>query len=181
MANCLLIPFDEKIVEERFWDDEMWDAYVPEGFISDFVLNRRGWETPTKFCIWTGLFIISAIIKREGLLKWGSGKMFPNLFVFIVAPHAINAKTSAINFGVNKILTKLPDYIKDPVTKEKKNFDILTSTTPEAMFKVMSEAIRYSNIVKDGKIYKIKTGSELCMVTSELATFLGRQQYNRPL
>lgn len=177
------IPFDDTKVK-KFWPDEDWDKLLPSpGFITDFVLSTRGLTTPTKFCIWTALFIISSVVRRDAELDWRPLRFFPNLYIFLVGPPNFTGKSTIIdNYAEQYLLTTFHKHIKDPIERERKKIhNIVTSScTPEALFNMLSKQVIHPRDV-NGKMRDITIGAECCIVVGELSTFLGRQQYNAGL
>lgn len=174
------IPYDEDKIEGKFWVSETWEVNIPpKGFVTDFVLATRGFSTPTKFCTWTALFLLSSVLKRDAELDWKPLKLYPNLFIFIVAPPYFYGKSSALNWSTEEILSKFHNYIKDPVIRVKRKITNLlhSKTTPQGLFKLLTPT---KQIVKDvnGKHDSIDLGSNVTAVVSELATFLGKRQFN---
>jgi len=172
-------PFKEKSVC-KFWEAEAWDKNLPQaGFVTDFVLATRGFLTPTKFCAWTALFLLSSVLKRDVELDWGPLSLYPNLFVFIIAPPAFCAKSSAMNWGTQNILMKFHEKIADPVIREKKKIRniILGSATPEALYQLLKPTTKNVRDL-DGVLTEVDHGSNVTVIISELATFLGKKNYN---
>ena len=176
------IPFDEREVKQ-FWEYEDWDKLLPSpGFITDFVLATRGLTTPTKFCIWSALFTISSVVRRDAELDWKPLRFFPNLYVFLVGPPCFTGKSTIIDHYVDKLLTSFHKHIKDPIEREKKKIrnKITSSCTPEALINGLARRVIHPRDAK-GTMQDVKIGSECCIVTGELSTFLGKQQYNAGL
>jgi hypothetical protein len=172
-------PFDEDLIKNKFWEREEWDENIPSpGFISDFLLTLRGIETPTKFQVWTALSVLSSVLKRDAWLEWHPRKFFANLYVFIVAPPAVCAKTTAISWADSALLPEFHKLIEDPVLQAKKRLRISrTKITPEGLFKFLEP--RKANVfVEKTKSIPVELDSQGCFIVGELATFLGKQQYN---
>jgi hypothetical protein len=172
------IPFDESKIADKFWPSDPWDVNLPHaGFITDFILTLRGIKTPTKYQVWSALWLLSSLIKREARLEWGPLTFFFNLFVFLVGPPAIG-KTTAIDWADENLLKK--DFalrFEDRLLAEKKMPKIIHSKgTAEGIFQFLMEEGK-SVEVTPGRFVKYKA-SNVAILTGELATFLGRQQYN---
>lgn len=180
-----MTPFKETDVTNKFWSPEDWDIHLPSpGFVTDFVLATRGFNTPTKFCAWTALFLISSVLKRDTEMDWGGMlKLYPNLFIFFVAPPALCAKSSVVNWGADEILRGYHEYILDPILKEKKTlYNIIAgSASPEGLFK--SLAPRRSKTIQglNGEFETVTHGSNATVIISELSNFLGKSQYKQEL
>lgn len=57
------------------------------------------WEPPAVFNTWVGLSVLSAATQRRVYLDEGNAKMYPNLFVVLVAPSGVG-KTTAMRVGM---------------------------------------------------------------------------------
>ncbi len=57
------------------------------------------WEPPAVFNTWVGLSVLSAATQRRVFLDEGNSKLYPNLFVVLVAPSGVG-KTSAMREAV---------------------------------------------------------------------------------
>lgn len=179
-----MTPYKETDIKNKFWTPEEWEKNLPSpGFVTDFVLATRGFNTPTKFCAWTALFLISSVLKRHTELDWGMLKFYANLFVFFVAPPALCAKSTVVNWATDQLLRDFHTYIEDPVVQEMKKLHnlIVGSATPEGLFRLLSmrKKCRVKNVF--GESIPINHGSNVTIVISELSTFLGKSQYKQGL
>jgi len=164
---------------DKFWKEEEWDANLPNpGFITDFVYTNRGIESPTSFCVWTALGIISAALRRNAWLDWHPNKLFANLYLSLVSEPRICAKSTIINYGA-KVLSTTTDYLADSFSKRfyKVRF-MRNKATPEGLFDAMAP-IKLTPKRADGSAGQpFDLGSQICIVAPELSTFLGKQKYN---
>ena len=170
------IPFDESKIEDRFWiGEEEWDVNLPSpGFITDFLLSFRGIESCTKYQVWSAFHAISAILKRDVQFAWGPLEFFLNLYVFLVGPPSV--KKSSIIRWTEVIVTKAVELIEDPYWKARKEVHSLhTKSTPEGLFLFLKPRTALNGT----KVENI--GSTGSIISSEVSTFLGRQQYNTGL
>lgn len=172
------VPYDEDKIQNKFWEGEEWDKNLPpKGFITDFVLATRGMETPTIFSAWSALYLISCMAKRDAWLKWYPNKFFGNLYIVFVAPPRVCAKSTALRFGEEKVLLNAYKYLPKEHELRKRIKIIHSKATSESLREWLKPEHR---TVKVGK-KDFKTlffGSEIAFFISELATFLGKQQYN---
>lgn len=169
-------PFDDSRLTDKFWTPEPWDSNIPSpGFISDFVLAFRGIEACTKYQVWAVLHAISALLKRDTWLEWGPlGRFYLNLYVFLVGPPS--TKKSSVVLRAEEILEAVPKHLYDEIEVIRKTPNLLHSkATPEALMKFLAPSKRRKN----GQ--DIDLGSNGTIAASELATFLGKQQYNTGL
>lgn len=172
--------FDPEAVENKFWTEEEWDQYIPEsGWLSDFVLANRGIETPTSFCLWTGISTISNVLKRDAWLQWVPRGLYPNFYILMVGPPKTGKTTIALYS--DDLLRRMIDYFPTERLKIQKRVNMFRSRiTPEAIVRVLDPKEEpYQE--KDGKVGMFKHGSEAAFLVSELSSFLGRQNYNEGL
>lgn len=164
--------------------------YVPEeddrmlptkGFITDFVEAMRGAEVPTLFCLWTGLWVLSTASARLVSMDWLPDEpLYPNLYVFLVAPPGRCHKSTALNFG-RKLLLGMPDMFDRGTAHDgflKYMFDInwMTSkTTPDVIYELLKP--KETLIIGSDKQVTVKKGSQLIGCISELATFLNKKKF----
>jgi hypothetical protein len=176
-------PFDEGMIEERFWKQEEWDINLPSpGFITDFILRYRGIETPTKLQVWSALFIISSVVKRDAWFKSFPRPYLLNLFVFLVAPYAICAKTWAITSADVEIVSTFHSLLPSLEERAAKTLHIVrTRGTSEGIFHYLKPRSFHVINPDTKKFIKTVTDSSACFIISELATFLNKKQYNTGL
>jgi hypothetical protein len=181
MLSSPPIPFNESMVSDRFWSEEEWDKYLPSpGFITDFVLHLRGIMTPTSFCFWSGVFVVSNILQRDAWLQWFPSPMFANFFIIFVAPPRVCAKTSAVTFG-EKLLYKYVKILGDEKLRFLKEPRIYNKATPEGLNEVLKPEER-TFCTPDGSILPpLRRGSSATISVGELSNFLGKQKYNTGL
>lgn len=165
------------------WKPEFWDRHLPQaGFITDFVYATRGIESPTNFCAWTAVFLLSSLLKRDAWLKWFPGVLFPNLYILFVAPPRICPKSTPIILCEKYIYKKMFTHFNDPLQRKGKELNIVHSrATMEALYKELVPKIESVNIIGPSGQFETRQldmGSKLCIMASEFSTFLGRAQYS---
>lgn len=193
------VPYCESALsrKDRFWEvgknryQDPWDANLPKeaGFITDFCGHLRGYETPTAFALWAGIFFISSALKREAWIGWGDEKLFSNMYVIFVGPPGVVKKGTTISHGF-KVFEKCYAELKSPAVRVLKgnvllkngdgqptyNFRIIKNkATPEALVKSMDVRRKKAIRVEGGK--PRQPTSEVCIVVPELATLLGKKDY----
>lgn len=188
------VPYSERAIPagERDWVYDYGENAVPtgQGFVTDFVYYTRGYETPTLSCVWSALFLLSTVIKRQAWLEWNPRALFPNLYMMIIGPAGRVKKTTAVVDLGMPILETFRNYIRDANIYHMKDILVVKDkSTPEAMIDAMLPENRpgtdYWLIDGDGKnlqdaqgkaiVYK-KT-SETSIIISELSTFLTKRSY----
>ena len=129
-------PLLESSVRGKFRYDT--GEYVPQGgFIADFVLYTRGIETPTKFAVWSALMGVSIILKRDAYMDWFPKPLYPNLFLMLVAPPRICAKTTCVEIAAD-IIELLEKVFDNPKMKAGKSINAHRGkATPEMLFDLM--------------------------------------------
>lgn len=159
-------------------DDKLLPA---KGFITDFVEAMRGAETPTMFCLWTALWTLSAASARLVSMDWLPDEpLFPNLYVFLIAPPGRCHKSTALNFG-RKLLLGMPDKFdrgnaEDGFLRYMFDMNWATSkTTPDVIYELLKP--KESLIIGTDKQITVKKGSQLTACISELATFLNKKKF----
>ena len=176
-----MIPFSEDQVKNKFWEPDAWDENLPSpGFITDFILHTRGIETPSKFSTWIALWLISSITKRQCWFKLFPKGLYTNLYVFLVGPPRICGKGYGISFGEN-LIKDFHTRIMDPEKQVDKKANILRSRATPESFRIALEPVKENLLIGEGKVKAVNRGSQLCLITEELATFLGPQKYNAGL
>lgn len=191
------VPYREPLKgeENRFWTEDPWDRNLPStpGFISDFVAHLRGYETPTAFCIWSAIFYLSSVIKREAWIEWGYGKLFSNFYILLVGPPGIVKKGTVMWRGY-EIFRDCRKHILDPNLKEMKRFNVLRNkASAEALVTTMAENRKkhgdyYDFVNSKGEVKTIKgkpiryyRTSEISIIVPELAVMLSRADYAKPI
>lgn len=176
---------------DPMWYRDFYDDAIPEqrGFITDMIFHSRGYETPTLSVIWTALFILSAVIKREAWYKWTPRYLFTNQYIIIVGPAGVVKKTTAVTDIGYPILSRFRQYIKDPQLAGMKYVHIVKGKiTPEALVQSMLPEnkpgtafhLKDKNgefIMKNGKTIMYGKTSEAALVISELSVFLSKASY----
>lgn len=116
-------------------------------------------ESPEKFHFWTGLCVLSAAMRRNIWLDRGFYKLYPNIFVLLVAESATLKKSSAMDIGLSMIAEHAQDV-----------FYIGGSLTPEGLIKHLNR----SKAVMDGKGKTvIQFNSDFLLHADELAELFG--------
>lgn len=182
------VAFKRPDLFDRSYPFEDEDAFVPQGtWLSDFVESMRGIETPSLFCLWSALWAASAATVREVALDWLEGEpLFPNLYVFLVAPAGRCHKTTALKHAfktLNALHRALPGpddksrTLDDAFLHELTRFGWVTSkTTPEGFEKILIDTgdipLPYA-----GGVGSIRRGAQMTICAGQLDTFLNRSTY----
>jgi hypothetical protein len=60
-------------------------------------------DAPAPFHLFSGLSALSTVVGTRVYLPWGDGRLYPNLWIAIIAPSSIYRKTTAIRIACNLI------------------------------------------------------------------------------
>lgn len=167
---------------KQIWKDEEWDKYLPSpGFITDFVTATRGIESPTQLSIWSAVFTLSTLLKRDAYLSWYPSPLYPNLFIVLVAPPRICAK-STISRVADTILMEFPDHIQNPKLAASKRIPIIRSkATPEGISMMLKPSVESEISEETKKVIIVRHDSHLAIIISELSTLINKKLYNQGL
>lgn len=122
-----------------------------EGFLADYLNYTKGTESPEDFHAWTALSLVAIATGRNVWLDRGYYRIYPNLYVILIAESALLRKSSAIKLGLNLLREALAKSINIFAQK----------VTPESFIHYLSE------------ISKEKHRSIATVVSDELAVTLG--------
>ncbi len=120
-------------------------------------------ESPRDFWLWSGIFCLGAALQRKVWLPFGSGKIFPNFYVMIIAPPGWCRKSVPVIFA-KKILTELelPVYVDSP--------------TKRAFTKKLDELSKHSHFeyrTPEGVLVNMPQAPLSC-ISKELSSFLAQ-------
>lgn len=116
-------------------------------------------ESPEKLHFWTGLVAIGAALKRQVWMNRGYYKLYPNIYVLLVAESAMLRKSTAMDIGIGLLRDAVPDL-----------YYISGSMTPEGLIKHMN---RVKVIGGEKGKQVIKYDSHVLIHADELAELFG--------
>lgn len=116
-------------------------------------------ESPTIFHFWTGMSILSASIRRQIWLDRGFYKLYPNIYVLLVAESATLKKSSAMDIGVAMLRKNARDV-----------YYLTGSMTPEGLVKHLNQVKKVEN--GNGKV-SIQWNSDFFLHADELGELFG--------
>jgi len=152
--------------------DPVEDLIPHYGWLYDYCLFTRDLEACPRFKFFTACAIMGALLSNKVWLQRGEEgllpKLFPNIWVILLAPPGRGHKTSTINMGVNCLTQAAPEVriIADKVT-------------PESLVKALSSTqFMNEGMIRVGMGPSDATG---LIKAPELSVFFGRQQYNTGL
>ena len=91
-------------------------------------------ESAPMFHRWVSLSMISAVLRKKVWLSLGRIKVFPNMYIVLVAEPGIARKSQAISYGVD-LLNEVPGIVlsADAVTKEAMLQDLEAGAVDEVL------------------------------------------------
>lgn len=132
--------------------------HYEQDWITTYLAYTANHEAPTAFHFWTACSVISAAARRGVYFDQSYYKIFPNLFVVLVAPAGRCRRSVATSIGMR-------------ILREANVTCVLSEKiTPEGL------AVALHNVGEGGKV-----PCAIHIHASELSVFLGRQQYNEGL
>ena len=78
---------------------------LPDDFIRRYLVYTDNHESPIQFHKWVAAGIIGACMGRKIYLNWGHFKIYPNNYIILCAGSADCRKSSALDMGVDFLLS----------------------------------------------------------------------------
>jgi len=128
----------------------------------------KGMESPEIFHFWVGISLIATALGRNVFLDRGYFKLYPNMFIVLLAESEECAKSTAIKIGVNMVLRD-DEMESCPMIFAQK-------ATPQALVETLVDETGVPDA--DRVIHK---NAEVYVAASELAVFLGKKEKNSEL
>lgn len=137
-------------------------------WIRHYLDFTKGMESPEIFHFWVGISLIASALGRNVHLDRGYFKLYPNMFIVLLAESEECAKSTAIKTGVNMILRD-ENMESCPMIFAQK-------ATPQALVETLVDETGTpdANMVVD-------KNAEVFVPASELAVFLGKKEKNSEL
>jgi len=116
-------------------------------------------ETPLHFWTWAGLFVLSAAVQRKVWTPFGQKKLFPNLYVMVIAPPGWARKSPPLRWATRILKDlQLPIFVDSPSKRAfTKHLDSLSKRS-------------HFNLEVDGRLLTVPQ-SPLSCVSPELSSF----------
>lgn len=122
---------------------------------------------------------MSSVLKRDAYFEQFPRPLYPNFYIFLVAPPALCRKSTAGSFCAD-LLDTVHHLIDNKEMKARKRVRLFRGkSTPEKFIdglRATIEAVDLGTTIKE-----IDRGSQASLFTSELAVFLNRRKYNETL
>ena len=120
-------------------------------------------ESPEKLHLWTGLAVLSAVLRRRVWMDRAFYHLFPNIYVLIVAESARIRKSTAMKIG----LTLMENSVKDVYT-------LGDAMTPEGLVKALNRPPTVkANEEEPDKPFITPVRSDIMIHADELANLFG--------
>lgn len=87
-------------------------------WLDSFIDYTENSEPPETFRLWTGISCIAAALKRKCKFQFGYLRIFPNMYIVLVAPPGKARKGTAITFGVDLLMDLEIKMCADSITRE---------------------------------------------------------------
>lgn len=118
-------------------------------------------ESPESLHLWTALTLISAVVRRKVYLDLEHGRIFPNMYVIIVAESARVRKSTAMDLGRDLLTDAFPDIriMRD-------------SMTSQGLIKSLNHKVQ---VVKDDKIVE-ELRSDVAIFADEVANLFSYER-----
>lgn len=142
----------------------MSDRVISDSWIREYLRFTENTESPSMFHLWVGLSTIASVLDRDVYADQGFFKVYPNLYIILIAGSQECRKSSAIGYG-EKLLRKLPN---PPNMVSQK-------MTPESFI----EAIQPDARQNESGVVSMK--STATVLAHELSVFITRDSYKSGL
>ena len=118
-------------------------------------------EAKESLHLWTGFTVLASALRRKIYLDMEHGRVFPNLYVIIVAESAKARKSAAMDYGRNLLIDALPEIriMRD-------------SMTSQGLIKALNHKVQ---VVHDGKIRE-ELRSDVSIFADEVANLFSYEK-----
>jgi len=80
---------------------------IKDSWIREYLRYTENTESPSMFHLWVGISTIASVVDRDIYVNQGFFKIYPNLYIILVAGSQECRKSTAINIG-ESLLRNLP-------------------------------------------------------------------------
>lgn len=80
-----------------------------EGFLQDYMRFSESQESPEDFHLWTALGLLSSALSRNVWIDMGHFKLYPNLWIVLVAESGMMHKSTVLGMGARMLREALPE------------------------------------------------------------------------
>ena len=157
-------------MEDRLSSHDGFEHLIPtSGWLGNYYTFSKDLEACPRFKFFTACCMLGAAVNNRIYIHRGDKnllpKLFPNIWIILLAPPGRGHKTSTINMGINALTEACPDVRM-----------LADKLTPESLVKALAEPLNPRERVTIGP--RDATG---LIKAPELSVFFGKQQYNTGL
>lgn len=154
----------EKLKEETKPKEKIDETRQLDNWLKTYLECTVGQETPQLFHLWGGLATLAGAVRNNIYVDWDWKKLFPNLYVLIVAP---TGHRKGMSLGVSlEMLYQIPDI---NILHEK--------ASPEGIIRALARRKIEKDKAEEKVIqFKIKS-SYIFIAASEFANLMSRASY----
>ena len=133
-----------------------------DNWLEAYMEYTKDTESAPLFHKWVGLSVLASVLRKKTWLNFGRLKMYPNMYIVLVAEPGIARKTQAISYG-NRLLSEISGIAtsSDAITKE-------------ALIQEL-EQIAADEPMPDGTTFR---HSSLNIISREFESFIGQKKEN---
>jgi Protein of unknown function (DUF3987) len=137
------------------------DRRLAGDWLSSYLDFTSNLEAKEQLHMWTGLIVLSSVVRRQLYLDMEHGMIYPNLYVIIVAQSARARKSTAMDVGRDLLIDAIPDI---KVMRD--------SMTSQGLIKQLN---RKTQGVRDGKIVE-ELRSDVAIFADEVANLFSYER-----
>jgi hypothetical protein len=142
--------------------DSFTMSRILPNWIEGYLKYTENTEPARQFQLWSSMSVISSVLRRKTWLSLGRIKVYPNLYIVLVAPPGVARKSQSITFGL-EFLTQISEISisADSITREALLDDLEKSAT--------------ESLMPDNKTLR---HASMSIVSKEFESFLGQKKEN---
>lgn len=130
-------------------------------WLDGYLTYTKDQESPERIHMWTALAVLAGALQRHVFMDLGFTKLYPNIYVLIVAESAKVRKSVAMEMGIGILDAAIPDIAL-----------MEGSSTPEGLIRHMNRTVTVPNGNGKGGV-TIQHDSHVFIHADELATLFG--------
>ena len=135
---------------------------ILENWLAGYTEYTEQTESSPLFHTWCGISTIASALQKKVRLEHGRLKIYPNLYIILVAEPGVARKTQAIDYSID-IMSSVDNIIR-----------AADATTRESLIQAI-EGATHDQIMPDGTVLK---HNSLTIVSRELEDFIGNKKEN---
>ena len=146
----------------------MTEQTPPKTFLHRYLELNAGTEIPESFALWSGLCSLSVVMGRNVYMDMGTYKIYPNLYVILVAGSGKCRKSTAIG-----VMEKLVQDVTPPPKL------IAQKITTEGLIQTLRDEPKQPGVVKLST--KPRNPCDGFVIVDEMAMFLNKKSHETGL